>query len=239
MKLVVGCPVSNRNWILPEWNQHVLSSVFDLVERDSRDWDLEYAFVVPSGDTETLSVLSSFDTSTFTLTRDEPEVAVRRRWGPDRYQNMVESRNALLGLVRELSPDFFLSLDSDILLHPTAISKALELFRDGVWAVGLATYLTPRGNTVPNMGSWLDQSYIRYSRKDYPEATTCDILMAAKLMKPEAYQVDYEYHRSGEDLGWSRALKRAGGKVMWDGRVKNKHVMEPEHLSQVDERVGF
>ena len=37
-----------------------------------------------------------------------------------------------------------------------------------------------------------------------------DAIMAAKLMRPKAYTIDYIYDTEGEDIGWSKACSRAG-----------------------------
>ncbi len=55
----------------------------------------------------------------------------------------------------------------------------------------------------------------------------------------ENYNVNYDYHNFGEDLGWSKNMARAKAKIFFDGRVKNKHCMNPEWLERVDKRVGF
>lgn len=66
-----------------------------------------------------------------------------------------------------------------------------------------------------------------------------DVIMAIKLMKPQAYNVDYAADTRGEDIGWSINCRNEGLKLGWDGRVTNKHVMLPELLEPVDKRVGF
>lgn len=236
MKLFVGCPVTRRNWILNKWHVHVLRSVEYL--RRSTECELEYIFVVPSHDTETVATVAEFEVPVHIRLRDEHPIPDRRMWSSGRYTSMVETRNHLLDSVREFSPDYFLSLDSDILLAPEALQSALSVLTEDTWAVGLGAYMTPRGSGVTSMGVWLP-NHNSYKRIDTDEVVRCDIIMAAKLMSPKAYNIDYEFHRNGEDLGWSLAVQRAGGKFLWDGRVKNKHVMEPGLLNVVDSRVGF
>ena len=235
MKLIVGCPVSHREWILDEWNQHVLSAVYALDE----DVDLSYCFLASDKDLGTVEKLVDFDTYSDVIISSEDEREDRRTWSQSRYEDMVYYRNALLERIRFLKPDFFLSFDSDILLHPEALKSAFTAFRDEVWAVGLRTYMTERSTSHPSMGIWVDQQHRRYYRVDSRDITSCDIIMAAKLMKPEAYNVDYKLHTYGEDMGWSLGVTEAGGKLCYDGRVANKHVMVREQLNFVDERVGF
>lgn len=60
MKLTIGCPVYKRGWVLPEWNQRVLSSVYEM----NQEVDLSYVFVASDEDVETVEMLASFDTET-------------------------------------------------------------------------------------------------------------------------------------------------------------------------------
>jgi hypothetical protein len=66
-----------------------------------------------------------------------------------------------------------------------------------------------------------------------------DVIMAVKLMSPAAYNVDYEVHRQGEDIGWSIAARKKGVKLGWDGRTVSKHLMTKDALDKIDKRVGF
>lgn len=231
MKLVVGCPVYKRDWIIERWDEHVQNAVAGL------DLDLQYCFVVSRNDWDTLDQIALFDPPTVRIYTDEANKSSARNWDRERYYEMVDYRNVLLEQVRYMEPELFLSLDSDILLAPSAIRSALSAFREDTWAVGLATYLTPGDKNYPNNGIWMPND--RYRRYDTDDIASVDILMAAKLMKPQAYNIDYVFHRNGEDLGWSRAVTEAGGKFLWDGRVKNKHVMSPELLEPIDPRCGF
>jgi hypothetical protein len=66
-----------------------------------------------------------------------------------------------------------------------------------------------------------------------------DIIMAVKIMAPAAYDVDYQYHFHGEDIGWSAACRAKGLKLGWDNRHINKHVLVPGMLATVDRRLGW
>ena len=112
-----------------------------------------------------------------------------------------------------------------------ALKSAFTAFRDEVWAVGLRTYMTERSTSHPSMGIWVDQQHRRYYRVDSRDITSCDIIMAAKLMKPEAYNVDYKLHTYGEDMGWSLGVTEAGGNCATMVVSQIKHVMVREQLN--------
>lgn len=236
MNLLVGCPVSDRAWILPYWLHHV-STACRKVEVKPK-----FIFVVGKYDSEVREFLRRRNLPMRLV--DEPERKDERRWNIGRYQHMVDLRNVLLEEVRSREPDLFLSLDSDILLHDLAIKSLLdgfERFPDAA-AIGTKCFLSPSGVAHPNMGLWITPKSgrrSRFYRKNMNTLGRVDILMAAKCMTPAGYSIDYQPHSLGEDLGWSAAVTDSGGSLYYDGRVTNKHVMRKDKLDQVDPRVGF
>lgn len=236
--LLVGCPVLGREWIVDDWIAHT--------ERAC-----EVAGVVPSylflGDANDVAVerlakkLLSLDREVFLVHRVEEDHNYKRIWNASRYHVMVEIRNRLLAKVREISPAFFLSLDSDILLHEEAIARMSHMDYD---AVGSRTYMTtPPPQNSRQSGTSSPSFYVirdgRPKRWDHRDVMEVDVIMAIKLMGPRAYNIDYEFHSYGEDVGWSIACKRSGLRLGWNGVVASKHVMNEKLLSRVDQRCGF
>lgn len=229
MNLIVGCPVSCREWVLPTWFAHV--------ERAAELAGLQpsYTFVCHPNDRSWACLLGhapgcTIVPASFNRGNDE------RRWNPPRYQQMVELRNELLGAVREQSPDLFLSIDSDILLHPDQLKLMIECL-DRFDAVGGRCYMTSSGTRFPSWGRLTRDGNLQ--RTDSDGTFPVDVIMALKLMTPAAYNVDYVLDVQGEDIGWSRAAARAGVRLGWDGRVIAKHVLAPHLLTPRDPRVGF
>lgn len=233
MKLLVGCPVYQRAWILERWLS-LLSGWADHV-------DLQFAFVYTPGSDDTLRLISSARTVAL-ATEKEGTHSTLRNWGSkDRLETLASLRNTLLGLVRDVQPDLFLSLDSDILVPPWEVfSQLLEDF-DTYDAVAPLVYLGK--GTITNAF---------YQRKEniqrrrvinlYDAVMPVDVICAAKLITPAVFNddsVSYGYHSAGEDIYWSLAAKRAGYRVALDPRVKMKHVMQQNDLDKVDERVGW
>jgi hypothetical protein len=233
MNLFIGCPVSDRSWILPKW--------FDHVEKACEKIEVvpQYVFVVGNEDKDLDYVTSKSRTHVKVINENKREDI--RYWNHSRYSYMAMIRNELLSSVREYAPDFFLSLDSDILLHEDALLSAFDALEKhpDAWACGLKCYMSVGGIVHPSMGLWIDAEATRFYRNNSDDISTVDIIMAAKLMKPEAYNIDYKWHSNGEDLGWCQSVKAAGGKFIWDGRVCNKHVMGKKFLDGIDKRVGF
>ena len=233
MKLLIGCPISDRAWILPKWFEHCYISA------ENAQVDIEFVFVASKNDKDSLDVVTHKN-STIVMV-DEAIRKDHRTWNISRYEHMCFLRNSLLSEVRTIAPTYFLSLDSDILLHPNAISSLLDASQQhpGAWAIGGKCYLSTATRYHPNMGTFKQGQSDTFTRKDSNALHPVDILMAIKLMKPESYNIDYVVNRLGEDIGWSKQVIAAGGSFFWDGRVANKHIMDKKLIDKFDERVGF
>lgn len=236
-KLLVGCPVLHRAWIMPEWFRHLEVAV---EEARIDPADVRCLFV---GDPKTDPM--TFDEIEKGCRYDWHYISVdersrpydRRDWQPKRFVRMVELRNNLLRGVRMIAPDHFLSLDSDILLHPRGIDVLMTTIKPGnFWAVGGKAYMT-RDIKAPSFGMLSRTGQLQ--RSDSDGTFTCDVIMAIKLMAPVAYDVDYEFDKLGEDIGWSKAVRASGGKLVWCGEVANKHVTEAKYLDAFDKRLGW
>lgn len=234
-RLLVGCPLFDRAWIIGKWFDHVEEACANLGVAPS------YIFI---GDPLDKSVLLARDCAadydrTFHLVEEEEnlDVSYKRRWTENRLRRMVDLRNALLTRVRELQPAYFLSLDSDILLHRHSLVNMMEtVYRYD--AVGGKAYMSsPPGLSCPSYG--MQDGKIQITRVDSNNVMDVDVIMAVKLMTTKAYEIDYRYEYEGEDIGWSMACREAGLTLGWDGRVCNKHIMNPTQVNVWDERVGF
>lgn len=234
-RLLIGCPILRREWIIEQWLEHVL------VAASKTGKELSLLFVGDESD-PTVTLINEF-------TRDNGIVAFlspvsetrdfdRRDWGHGRYDTMVALRNQLLREVRKLGPELFLSLDSDILLHEAGIVSMIEALEGNKFdAVGGKAYMTPAGTRAPSYAMLSNTGNLR--RPEASGIMKVNVIMAIKLMTPAAYMVDYQFDVHGEDIGWSRACTKAGLTLGWDGRIVNKHVMNPSMLTTVDKRAGF
>ena len=232
MNVLVGCPVRNRNWILPEWKSHVEAAIPD-------GWDYSFVFVVGDDDFVTMELVQDWDATLIPVLELDQPVA-DHAWGkPGRYEHMVFIRNKLLSYMRLQKPDLFLSVDSDILLHPESIENmAATLERLSVSTVGGLTYFDPLNQRTTNVAYWKTPKK-SFTRIRSQSAHIVDVIMGIKLMTPTAYNIDYTYHHLGEDIGWCSSLFEKGLKLGYDGRVGNKHVMHPKYLGQFDARIGW
>lgn len=234
MNIIVGCPVSRRAWSLPRWFDHVENAFVTL------GVEPQYLFVGdPVHDPATFAIINDRAPDAIIVEVNEGRDADFRDWSTDRKELMVSLRNLALVEVRARQPDYYLSLDSDILLHRGAVGSYLDALTNPRWgAVGGKCYMSA-GRACPSYlmggraGNW------RRPDVDVPSLFEVDVIMAIKMMGPAAYAINYRYHKQGEDIGWSRACAEQSVRFGWDARVVNKHVMEPEHLDRHDPRCGF
>lgn len=243
MKLLIGCPIYKREWCFINWYEAARISASIAGYKPD---DIGFIYVTDRSDVKMKRYIQAhtYDHRDF-ITVDQTCASEERQWNKTRYDEMVFLRNELLKEVRNQAPDLFLSLDSDILLHPLAISNMVDtlsgwnLLSSGpqYGAVGGKTFMTERGEDWPSYANLNNAGALMRSNTD--GVIQVQILMAIKLMTPVAYNVDYEYNDKGEDIGWSLACAERGLKLIFDGRVGNKHLMNLEMLDKVDERVGF
>lgn len=235
MKLLVGCPIRAREWVLPLWVSHVEDACARV------DIEPEYAFVIDTHDLAAEAVLRELCLRRGRVihvlhVNEDGDRVDNRVWNESRYHHMVFLRNHLLAVVRHLEPDHFLSLDSDILIHELALPNLYETAQS-FDAVGGKLYMTSMGTIAPSYANLINSAGLM--RPDFDGIMAVDAIMAMKLMSPAAYAVDYRFHFMGEDIGWSLAVRAKGLRLGWDGRICSKHVMDPAELIPVDVRCGY
>ena len=230
MKLIVGCPVYERAWVLDAW--------FDALE-DWRDHaDITFFFVYTDSLDETREVIEDRAWKKIVFTFNDGNHSTKRNWGDrTRLETLAEMRNFLIAQVNLDSPDFFLSLDSDILVAPWEQSQAL--FDTQYDAVAPLVYLG--SGDISNAFNFHGDHHRRITEsRRYGTDQRVDVIAAAKLMKPRAYQVsEYGYDRYGEDFYWAREMRRNGVQLGLNSSVVFKHIMERGQLDKVDRRLGW
>lgn len=229
MDLLIGCPVAHRGWVLPAWFKYVEASC------DAARVSPSFVFLTHPQD-PVVEVIKEHGPDAVLIPCEQRKANDERVWGDRRYREMVVLRNQLLAAVRSRAPDAFLSLDSDILVAEPVVGLLLEDL-EAFDAVGAKCYMTRSSRLAPSWAKLGRNNQIH--RFDADGLIPVDVIMAAKMMSPRAYAVDYEWHIQGEDIGWSTAARRAGLRLGWEGRVTSKHVLAPSMLDAVDPRVGF
>lgn len=233
MKLLIGCPTYKRTWILPLWIRCILSQSVHIS-------DIGFVFEVSPDDQETIMSLESWKKIdsripyfNIKIREDIPHFEHEnhgRQWSMSKYVNMVSLRNSLLETVREVQPDYYFSLDSDILLtNPNTLELLIAHLKCGADAVNPLMFMTPEGVNYPSVMDWRPDVPNKAFRKavyDLGDYFKSDIIMAAKMMSDNVYNnVDYELHEQGEDVGWSLQCKEKGYDLFCASYIYAPHIM--------------
>lgn len=240
-KLIIGCPIYQRDWIFPYWISCIQAQSVDLSE-------IGFVFVSSREDINTVNLLTEWrnrhpEVSVFDIVYADDlnhfsHIEGQRHWTISKYENMVNLRNLLLNKVREYQPEYFLSLDSDILLsNPSTIELLIAHIKDGADAVSPLMFMTPTGYRFPSVMKWVDNPGEKAHRNcEFPLGTyfESDVIMAAKMMSKKVYnEVDYMIHQQGEDLGWSGECAKKGFKLYSASYIYAIHVMSQAMLQAV------
>jgi hypothetical protein len=233
MKLIVACPIYKRDWILPHWIRCILSQSIDISK-------IGFIFECSENDTETLDILQAWKKYDpripYFNIKVRPDIPHyeheenKRSWTISKYENMVNLRNSILDNVREVSPDYYMSLDSDILItNSSTLELLIAHVQQGADAVSPLMYMTPVGTRYPSVMTWRsDEPDKAYRELDYPLGSyfKSDVIMAAKMMSKNVYEnVDYSIHRQGEDVGWSLNCKNMGYDLYSASYIYCPHIM--------------
>ena len=233
MKLLIGTPMYKRSWILPHW-------IRCLVNQSVSFKDIGFVFEVSPDDRETISSLEAW--KKFDKNIPYFEIKVRediphfehesngRQWNLSKYLNMVSLRNSLLKTVREVQPEYYFSLDSDILLtNPNTIELLIAHIKSGADAVNPLMFMTPMGTLYPSVMNWrkdIPEKAYRQEKYDLGTYFQSDVIMAAKMMNKDVYStIDYSLHEQGEDVGWSLSCKQEDFKLYCASYIYAPHIM--------------
>jgi hypothetical protein len=240
MELLIGCPIYKRNWIFPYWISCIESQGIDMSK-------VGFIFEASRDDEATLQMLLRYRENNKSIPvfeinfRDDlahhEHAENSRMWTLSKYENMVSMRNSLLKRARELRPNYYYSLDSDILLtNPNTINFLVSHIKQGAGAVSTLMFMTPVSTMYPGVMNWMDETGDKAFRKEeYPLGTyfQSDIIMGAKMMSKEVYNnVDYKIHAQGEDLGWSHNAKKMGYELYCASYIYTPHIMNKIMLSE-------
>jgi hypothetical protein len=204
-RVVVGCPIYNRAWILPRW--------FDsLAKQDG--YDIIPALVYTKGTDDTVKIIErEKKRGRFKIILTEEHTggteAEDHDWSsPERVKTVADKRNKLIDLAIGADPDYFLSLDSDCLVPEGGIRSLEEVLsmklkkgdpysavspRVWIWDGAIACMTYEKG-----ILTLVSRKSHGVSEVDVPSMSAC--LMTKKLLEDTA--VRFGVFVEGEDFSW-------------------------------------
>jgi hypothetical protein len=224
VKLIIGCPIKDRAWCLPEWFAATEGQPLDGVE-------VEYLFVLSTDTSDnTEAVLKEHtDNVLYDISPGRSQRDIDGHvWGAmHHYQYMCHLRNGLLREAADMGADYFFSLDSDIILPPEGLKRVLDYARlhRGVTAPAVSMSW---GQTAWNTMSWVDRNHPNMAERTLvpPVTGQRDVVMAAMLLDRSALdQCSWAPHQQGEDIGFCVQAWKLRVPLWWMAEVRCQHLM--------------
>lgn len=249
-KILIGCPVSSRGWIIP----YYLRNLYNL------DYDkklIDIYWIVNNSTDNSLELLQEFkqqykneynsigievcnSKNKFT---DNRKTEIRQKYS---YYWLARLRNKLLKKCLALHADYLFSSDSDILFKRDILKRLLSHDKDIISSIIYNGYLYTGSpdeaykysNILREVDHNLYEHIVNFRIK-YPDKNplgtlvSCDYTGACILITKEVCsKVKYGWHQQGEDVVFCRTAKQAGYDLWCDVSMYSQHVMSPEFLEQ-------
>lgn len=150
-KILISCPVSNRDWILPYYLNHIYD-----IEYDKSMIDIYWIVNNCSKKDKTLDMLRDFKkkhknkynsitieiyNSKIIFDKNFQDSRVKHIRDEKTYKWLAKLRNKILKKAISLNCDYLLSVDSDILVKPDILNRLLEHDKDIVSSLIYNGYL--------------------------------------------------------------------------------------------------
>jgi len=243
MHIHVTTVVKNRAWVLP----YFLGCLGQL------DWpaeDLSFYFLDDMSTDGTGALLRGFQTAYAERFRaivveesgEQLDDATSARDTTDRprgYPHLAALRNRALQSARDSDADYWLTIDSDILVVPSILRGLVDghknylgsfIFNDSMGAIGI-----PIKGRIPNTG-FIDQTgNLRpFKTYEFGNIYPCGYTGAVALANREAIHSGAEFaqHKFGEDMPFCLQLQERGFPCHWDSTLRAVHVMESRLLPE-------
>jgi hypothetical protein len=217
--ILIACPIKDRGWAVPHWYRGI--------EENMEAAPIHVAALLTESGDDTEELLKKRDVELFY--DDEPGRLPwqidTHIWDLERYAYMARLRNRLVELALEMDVDYFLSLDSDIILPPGGLEVILD------YAVAHPGVVSPKvqmgmTSSAWNTMHWTDPLHPgRANRHRTPEEGRADVVMAAMLLDRSALECRWQGHDSGEDIGFCLNAEARGILRWWLPSVQCRHLM--------------
>ena len=226
-KVMIGCPVRNRAWVLPAYLKH-------LHELQCDDYSVEYCFIINDCTDETPQILHDFaakQSRVVKLITADSTRAIKPGFvrGSYNFSHLAWLRNILLKEFLKSDCTYLFSVDSDILVRSNALLTLLEDNCDIISALVCNGHQLGDTNLYNILQKSADGSLVHI--KDFPRdrVFAVDCTGAAYLIHRRVIAdlgVHYSAQWGAEDIGFCEIARQKGLKIYCDGRVECIHLMD-------------
>jgi len=257
-KILISCPVRNREWILPYYLEHIYNI-------DYPKHLISMYFIINNSNDNSYKILKQFKDKYLAeyadieidrmynpkLPDDKRQVAIRKEFT---YHWLCELRNVILKKCVELKYDYLLSCDTDILVPSTIINDLMidkkticaSLIYNGYEYKPMSADKSydniKMAYKYPNILKLNDsdkyEHIVNYSVKnpntcDKNKIIEVDGTGAISLIPVEVCsQSRYIFDAQGEDMSWSRICKKLGYRLCCKPSVYSQHIMSESLLQE-------
>lgn len=228
-RVMIGCPVRNRAWILPHFLQNLTALVYPPEQ-------IEYCFVINDCTDETELILQEFaHRFPARLLYDNSSRPGGWQRGSYQFSRLAELRNRLLEEFLHSNCTYLFSVDSDIMVPPATLQQLMQVDKDIVSA------LVCNGKEIGD-----DQFYNVFKQvgerlipiRDFPRhgIFPVDCTGAAYLIKRQVISagVRYNSHWGAEDIGFCKEAKQHGFAIFCHGAIECEHIMSNSQNYRLD-----
>lgn len=222
VQVMIGCPVRNRAWILPQYLQH-------LTALDYPPEQVEYCFVINDSQDETEALLHAFARRfPARLLYDNSSRPGGWQRGYYQFGRLAELRNRLLEAFLQSECDYLFSVDSDILVPPQALQQLVQTGRDVVSAL-VCNGAGIGDDQFYNIFNWDDGRLLPIRQFPRDQVFPVDCTGAACLIKRRVIETGARYNSrwGSEDIGFCREVQKHGFAIFCHGGIECVHVMNP------------
>lgn len=246
-RILIACPISNRDWILPYYLDKLYNLNYDkkLIDiywiiNNSKDKSFEMLREYKKKYEKEYNSIKIDVINSKEKFNDERTEFIRKKYT---YDFLSELRNEILKYCSKVNCDYLLSSDCDILLNTETLNNLLYYNKDIVASLIYNGYLVTNINEAykfPNILRKISENryehVVNYKSKNHDKSEKDDLIEchftgACILMSKEVcMRTQYKYHDQGEDEYWSRTAIKEGFRLWCSPYVYNSHIMSPKML---------
>lgn len=226
-RVMIGCPVRDRAWILPRYLQCLLNL-------DYPQHELEYAFIINDCQDNTADLLEQFaveQKSPVRLVYNNNSGYTGCSRGYYSFSRLAELRNHLLNQFLNSECAYLFSLDSDILVSPPTLPALLENQCDIVSALVFNGFISGNQPVYNILRRNEKEQFVHITDFARNVLLRVDCTGAACLIKRKViadYGIRYSARWGAEDIAFCMEASRQGLKIYCDTRVECCHIMQPD-----------
>jgi len=231
-KILIGCPVRNREWILNDYLESIKKLNFPKK-------NISLCFIVNDSTDNSERILRIFQNNNIKkydniliLTKNL-NTPVDNRSGTVRnilYGSLANLRNHLLDVAKILNVDYLFSIDSDILVSSNSLVDLLECNKD---IISMQIWNDERkifpNILIKNPDSTKKAEFVHYKKFPTNSIFECDATGACYLLSKNVFEnVKYSWHVQGEDMAFCKDAKDLNYEIWCNPLIKCEHYLNKD-----------